>query len=249
MPSNAPLWKGYSGLIETPKSGSFDYSDRITFVQEFEGTVSDVRIYASLHPRGSLYTIVGLTGAFFVEKTTVAPDRGGRATATTSYLYLGLTPPDEWSVTPFEINPALSRNELFSALTSHDLQLARAAFTSAQAKGQDSINNAIAGSTNAALTQLLVNKWLKGVETFYLAGLKYQWTQFLYSMAGIFLREGGYRETPGGPGVYPSGMTWLRQCDEVVWNNGIYRVTRTWVGGPSYDSGLWDPDIYPITPR
>src|SRR5258708_7764690 len=153
MPAHTPLWKGYSGLIETPKSGAFEFTERITFTQEFEGTVADARAYASLHPRGSLYTIGGLTGLFFVEKTTVMPDRGGRATATTNYLWLGLTPPEEWSVTPFEINPALSRNVEFSALTTDDLKKAKASFTAAQALGQTSIDNAIAGSTNAALTQ------------------------------------------------------------------------------------------------
>jgi hypothetical protein len=238
-----PIFKNYTGLIYTAQNGAFDFSERIYYTEELQGTVEDARSYADTHPRGALWTIIGLSGVFCVEQTGVSGSRGGIGTVTVKYVWLNSVPPDEWSVTPFEISPPIERANYFSALTLNDLKLAKGSFVSDQMTGQATLDNASAASPNATLIQSLITKWLRGEETFYVAGLKYQWTAYFTTLSGVTFRRGGYVETPGGPGAYPANFTWLRQSDEIVWNNGMYRLTRTWIGAPS-SIGLWDSDLY-----
>lgn len=242
-----PIFKNYAGLVATSKSGSFTFAERIGYREQLRGTKADALAYGDLHHRGSLWTIPGLAGTFCVEQANVDPDEksGSIGLVEVSYVWLNSVPPDEWNCSPYEINPALERNGFFTALTLDDLRKAKASFTAAQALGQTSIDNAIGGTTNATLTQNLVNKWLRGQETFYMAGVKYQWKAYYTTMSGVILRRGGYIELPGGPGVLGPGFTWLRQCDEDGYNNGLYWVGRTWIGAPT-SAGGWDTDIYGI---
>lgn len=234
-----------AGLIETPRSGTMKYGERITYAQEFEGKAALVRAFADIHPRGSLWVIPylsNLNAVFIVEDCTCQVDRGGKGTVTINYNFLGSVPPDEWAVTPFEINPPIERHPYFATLTPDDLTKARSLFTSISAQGYSAVQSAIAAATNSSLISQIVAKWLLGEETFYLAGVKYQWTSYHYSLLGIPIRAGGYRETPFGPGVAPL-MQWLRQADEIVWANGLYKLTRTWVGAPTW-AAYWDTDLY-----
>lgn len=242
-----PILKNYTGLIYTPKSGNFTFAERIFYTEELRGAVSDARIYAENHCRGTLWSIAGFNGVFCVEQSDTSDETGGIAIVSVKYVWLSSVPPDEWSVTPFEINPPIERCQFFSALTQNDLQLARGSYASDQATGQATLLAQAAASPNAALITSLITKWLRGEETFYMAGLKYQWTAYFTTLNGVLLRRGGYTETPGGPGVLPANFIWLRQCDELVWNNGIYRLTRTWIGAPT-SIGLWDSDLYGSNP-
>lgn len=238
-----PIFKNYSGLIATPQSGAFTFGERIYYIETLQGAYADALAYGDSHHRGSIWTIAGLAGVFCVEEGNVNRDRGAIGTASVKYVWLNSVPPDEWSCTPVQDNPPIERSTFFSALTSDDLKKARASFVAAQALGQTSIDNAIAGSANGTLIQKLVNKWLRGETTLYGAFSRYQWKAYFTSMSGIILRRGGYIETPGGPGVLPPGFTWLRECDDDGWNNGLYWVNRTWLGGPDLLGG-WDTDTY-----
>ena len=249
--AGTPNWRGYTDgtLIETPRSGAFKMAERITFVQEFEGKYGDAFIYTNAHPRGSLWYISIASGnisnaVFYVEDSALVtdPKTGSKATVTVNYVYLASVPPDEWSLTPFEVNPPIERHSYFSALTQADLKKARTSYNSATAAGQTSIDAAIAGTSNATLCQALVNKWLRGEETFYLAGFKCQHTMY-YGTVPTGISKGGFIQTPFGTfsGNVPSGLAWLRQADELVWNNGLWKLTQVWVGAPS---GWWDSDLY-----
>jgi hypothetical protein len=94
-----------------------------------------------------------------------------------------------------------------------------------------------------AVMNMLIEKLTKGQETYYLAGLKYTWTRHFYDPQAI--NRGGYIEQPGGPlaGYLPYDFDWLRNCDrqQPVGTGGVYKVTYSWVGGPS---GHWDRDLY-----
>lgn len=256
MSAPTAIWKGPdpvrfpTGVVETPQSGTLKYAERVTYQQEYKGSLANCQSYGGLFPRGAVYTITGFAGTFYVEDTTITSDRGGRGKVAINWVWLGSVPPAEWSVTPFEINPRLERHSYFSALTKDDLSKAYRSFSAPNATFQTAVDAVIETVTNATLVKALLEKWFKGEETFYLAGLKYQWTHYAVSLGGILLRQGGYRETPGGPGfsagALPPSMAWLRQCDETVWQNGLYRITSSWIGGPS---GWWDTDLYGTTPR
>jgi hypothetical protein len=106
----------------------------------------------------------------------------------------------------------------------------------------------ITDSTQLAMAQNLVAKWLKGEETFYLAGWRYTYEVFSYTAPTI--NRGGVPGTPGGPlaSHLPSGVSWLRLADDLD-PSGVagsaYKLTVTWLGGPIYGGvGYWDSDVY-----
>lgn len=246
MAANLPIWKGTppGSLVETPGSGALKLAERVTLTKNYEGRLADCYTYAFLVPRGtySMFSLNGILRPFVVEEASVATDRGSKGAVTVTWLLQSVVPPDEHSVVPFEVNPPTERAPYFTTLTKDDLSKARAVFTAANAQGKTAVESAIEGTTNKVLTKALVNKWLKGQETFYQAGIKYQWTLFSYSAPLATI--GGYRQAPGGPfaAFLPGSMSWLRQCDEVVFSNGLYKLTRTWLGALA---GWWDTDIYP----
>ena len=245
----APIWKGLPGgaLTETPESGGLVMAERCTYTQALRGRKSDAYTFALAHPRGSQwYLSLGDSfgeGLFYVEDCNVATDKGGKGTVTTKYVYLGIVPPDEFSLPPFEVNPALQKHPFFATLTEDDLAVARQSYNAATANGQTSLKNAITGRPNADLITKLINKWLKGEETYYLAGYTFMHTVFFSTAPSE--SKGGFIENPWGSFagyVSASGLQWLRKADEVGWSNGLWKLTRTWIGGPA---GHWDTDLYP----
>ena len=247
MPANPPIWKGYSAgnLIETVGSGTIHCAERVTYKQQFAGRKADAIAFALAHPRASQWWLLvnGAYGLFYVEESNCETEKGGKGIVTVTYTYLGIVPPDEFALTPFEINPAIQKNLFFAGLTDDDVKAARQAFDSATSQGQTSITNAISTRDNAGLILELVNKWLRGEETYYLAGFTFAHTLF-FSAAPIG-DKGGYIQQPYGPFspyVAQSGIQWLRLADEVTWSNGLWKLTRQWKGGPE---GQWDTDLYP----
>lgn len=243
------------GIVATPNSDQFRLAERIFYIQEFEGAKNAIFTYCNMFSRGSLWTIAGYGGAFWVEETTITPSKGNKSVGRITYAWTGSVPPPEWSITPFEINPALPRHPFFAALTSDQIQQVYQDFQTTNAQGLAALAAAIAASPNKTLQGALLTKWIQGKETWYLAGFKYVWSQFYTSFSGTVLR-GGYRENPilsvngAGPGssYVPQGSGWdyLRDADEMVWSNGLFRVTRTWIGAPG---GIWDTDLYTTTPQ
>ena len=262
MAANSVIWKGNGALagqpgplVPTPESNSLKFAERITYTERLAGRFNDAFLYANAHHRGSVWTIqvgtgfAAIVGYYSVEDSSVESAKGGKGVVTVNYLSLNVMPPDEFSLTPFEIQPPIEKHVYFASLTDADRKKAKAAFNSATAAGSTTIMAAIAGITgeNASIRQArtlaLVNKWLKGEENFYLAGLKFQHT--MHSYIAPAASEGGFIQFPFGTFsgyVSAAGMSWLRQSDEVIWNNGLWKLTRTWLGAPS---GQWDPDLYP----
>lgn len=262
MAANSVIWKGNGALawqsgplVPTPESNSLKFAERITYTERLAGRFNDAFLYANAHHRGSVWTIqvgtgfAAIVGYYSVEDSSVESAKGGKGVVTVNYLSLNVMPPDEFSLTPFEIQPPIEKNIYFASLTDADRKKAKAAFNSATAAGNTAITAAIEGITGEgaslrqARTLALVNKWLKGEENFYLAGLKFQHT--MHSYIAPAASEGGFIQFPFGTFsgyVSSAGMSWLRQSDEVIWNNGLWKLTRTWLGAPS---GQWDPDLYP----
>ena len=167
MPVNPAKWAGSLSpiaLIPTAESGAFKFAERITYTEQLAGKYNDAFTYANSHHRGSIWTIsVGTApfatvGQFCVEDSALESQKGGKGIVTVNYLYLGVTPPDEFSVTPFEISPPIEKNKYFKDLTQADLNRARQAMNAGTAGAASVIANAIEQATNKTLTQALVTK-------------------------------------------------------------------------------------------
>lgn len=255
-----PIFKGPdlarypSQLVPTPEDGSFRFAERLFYTKEVRGPQAQALIFAQLFTRGTVWALPPLNGFFWVEETTVTPEKGGISKVRTTFAWTGIVPVHEWSITPFEINPPLVRHPFFSTLSANDIQQVWSTFQTISAQGLAALQAAIAASGDSTLQTSLLVKMLQGKETWYLVGIKYVWTQYYTSWTGL-TRRGGFREQPYlsvdgvGPGTaYLPRTSWdyLREADEMVWNNGLYKVTRTWLGAPG---GFWDSDLYGTTPQ
>ena len=248
MASNNPIFRGSTGLTAIADSEALNYSDRLTYTQVFRGPKAASFTFIDLHYKGSIWSlsIYGSSALnFVVDSATLEPERGGIAKVTVNYTLIdGLTVPvDQFNLSPFEDNPPIEKNPYFASLTNADLQKAKASYEAASAAGQTSVNNIIATVTHSALITALVNKWLKGEQTYYLAAMKFQHTLHSYSQPTAVL--GGFRQTPTGSfsSAAPGSMSWLRLADELSWDNGVWKLTRTWLGATGTPG--WDSDLYP----
>ncbi len=125
--------------------------------------------------------------------------------------------------------------------------------------------NDIADADVKAQSKELLSKLRKGIDSFYLAGFKVTWSQYFFTP--VDLNPGGFIQDPvtdgglpeyfwkdvGGnnifeflaatvnPNIYADGLSWLRQCDTFSYTRTIFKITRSWIGGPL---GKWDEQIY-----
>ena len=241
--AGTPTWVGPTNqLLEMPDSPVYDLGQtNPTCTRTYMGP--HALVLASILPRGTVGT--GVMAGWIVTRCNAARQRGALGKLVITYGANGTAsgqqlPPDEFNITPFEVNPRLELNKRyqaggFMALTDADFQIIDTAL-----KAFDK-----PGTTNITLTgaqQDLFNKKKRGTTNFYLAGFKYTWTRSYYLLTGV-ANVGGYIETPGGPlaSFIPYAFSSLRQADDIKWTGALYKYTQSWLTAPA---GHFDPDLY-----
>jgi hypothetical protein len=246
------VWKGKPSLVaagtsialvESPTSPVYSFGDKNTCTRTFRASFAICLTWA---PRkGATGTGILALPGYTVMKSTCSKQSRGIGELVVEYeassAASGATlPPDKFSLEPFEVNPKVEQHQYFSALSVTDREKVRAWVDAAEEATRAENKGKITGA-NSALMLALGEKILKGVETFYMAGVKYTWTTSLWTVPA--LSAGGYVETPFGP-MAPylgTGFSWLREADSCNYTGSYYELTRSWMGGPS---GHWDPDLY-----
>lgn len=250
------VWKGpTNGLVMTPDSPKFVYTDRVRVTDIYMGPQS--LCAANMLPRGTFGS--GFRGGWVVNQCTMDTMRGtiGKLTFEWEAGGGGATQPlpvGSFSLKPQELYPKIERAACFAGITYATVNAAYLALNSATNSGgtQIATSTALAGwvtdPTQLTLANNLVAKLLMGEDTFYLAGWRY--TYEVYSYSPPYISRGGVPGTPGGPlaGALPSGVSWLRladDCDPAGVAGSMYKLTVTWLGGPVYGGvGYWDSDVY-----
>lgn len=247
MPAAPTYVPAAPSLVEDPASPILGFSDKITRTRIYRGKYADC--VAAAKYQGTAGT--GDDAGYVVTKSTVLKERGeaGRLTIEWEASEIGGTtplPPDEVAVAPGNSSPRIELHSFFASLANNTVEVSGETYAEFAAA-----RNAAAASTAAerkkwfdplsALGQSLVAKMERGNETFYLASLRYSWVTHYWTAPVIF--RGGYLEDPGGPlsGYFVSDLSWLREGDDLQFANGIWRLTRTWLGAPA---GHWDSDLY-----
>jgi hypothetical protein len=242
-----PLWKpSAAGLTKTPQSGKLTLSDRSTLVDSYDGTYANC--VAAKISRGTYGT--GARADWVCTMCEVDPDRGDKARLTITWEAAGPNsgidlPSSDFDLQTQELYPKVERNAYFSGITSATLALAYTAAQGSTPQSRASANTQLAGLSDPQKTlgQKLASKLLAGTETFYLAGLRYTWWEFTWTIPT--LSAGGSLATPGGPLSGKFGtMQFLRLCDIVTpagVNGSMFKHTLTYLGGPN---GHWDSDLY-----
>lgn len=233
----------------TPESGGFTLGDRNLFVDVWAGTYADCVSGALL--RGTYGS--GARAGFVVSESVVEKMKGAWGKLTIRWEPGGasadanLLPNDEFDVSIIELYPKIERNAYFDGITRDTMALAYGAVFGATKEKRDAEWDeleALVDATQKALGEALVEKWQRGEETFYQAGVQYVWIWHSFTVPS--LSAGGFIEAPDGPmaGEF-TGLDFLRKADIIKpkgVNGSCYEIQSCWVGGPS---GYWDADLYP----
>ncbi len=253
------IWKGpTNALVATPDSGGCVVTDRIRATDVWMGTYA--QCLANLIARGTFGS--GSRSGWVVNQATVSRQRGGIGKLVIEWEAGGAyatnpLPVGSPKLTPQELYPKIERNSYFlgtsgvggaptTPIAYATLQIAYNALYNATQTG-----SAGAATTGSALTgdQLLhynklLAKLLRGEETYYLAGWRYTYEIYSYTLPALF--RGAIPQTPGGPlaGSLPGGLSWLRLADDLDpagVAGSMWKRTLSYLGGPN---GQWDTDIY-----
>ena len=105
------------------------------------------------------------------------------------------------------MNPRVERHPNVAGLATETLGKVRASIYGASQIAMDEAKDAIyalPASPDGDKAVILLDLLKKGVETYYLAGLRYTWISSYFTVPALSL--GAYREVPGGPmaGLLPA---------------------------------------------
>lgn len=222
--------QGSTALEERFDSPVFEFGEQITRTNTYTGPWSTVA--SNIKLRGTVVT------GWVIEKSTAQKTTGDNGILTDIWKPYGTgdLPLDEEECSAVELNPALAKHPFFEDLTKEDLANAEAYLSASTDTARNDADAAI-----STLGSSYIDKRQRGNENYYLAGLKYVVSTSYWTLPTLTI--GGFIDTPDGPhdSSLPASFDWLREADTFKWDNGSFRVTRTWRGAPT---GHWDTDLY-----
>ena len=261
MSAPTPIWKPSApGLIEQAESGKITFAETATLTKVYKGKYADC--FAGTLPRGTIGSS-GITTGLIVQNCEVTPERGGAARLQIVWGGFSdtgggpgtIVPADEFDLDPFELNPAVEKNprfrDLYPEAPSLDLRKfqnkiiqATQGSTSDERDEFEADVYALMGSAEGDQAIMLLKMLKRGVTSFYLAGFRYSWNSYSFSMPAV--TPGGFRSAPGGPmaaAISALNLSCLREADALGGAaNGYYKLRRNWLCGPA---GHWDSFLYP----
>jgi len=261
-----------SALVAAPDTGDISVSDRIVLTDIYKGTYTTAR--ANILIRGTYGS--GSRLGWVVTSSRLDSERGRIGKLTINWEPGGpdadpsFLPLDDFDTQPVELYPKAERHPNFSSLPTGPItprtislayQYARGASDQYRSGGLDQINGlptyygGALGTDQKDYALALALTLLRGEESYYLAGLKYQHVWHSFSLPPYtttepapddHLTRGGFVQNPRGPlvGGFPPNMQWLRLADApqcIGANGSCYKITSTWIGAPD---GHWDSIFY-----
>ena len=238
---STPTYKNLSALVELDESRRRENSQNgSTETRIYIGT------YAVAAAAQKAYGTIGtgdLSG-YLIKSSTVEPMRGLLGKLVDVWSAGGEDgnpstnplPSDQVSVSGTNQSPKTERNPRYLSLETIAGELER---VETAIKGSAQGQRDAAYSALSATGQELVDKIRRGNESYYLASLSYSWVTHSYTLPTMY--RGGWVEAPGGPlaGYFVGDIAWLRTSDDLQYSNGIWALTRTWLGADA-----WDADLY-----
>ncbi len=191
---------GGTWLEELPDSPTINRGEQITVVHRFSTNYLQALDILRNHPRGTLIETPDVVPELYkVLETQVQYSEGDRAVVsiTSEGAGGGLdVPPDEYSIEVVEFNPSLLKHPRYAPLTRTQLYYIQAA-----SQSQDflrltdftSVLGTLQNQKNQAATELRI-KLQKGIDSFYLAGFKINYTH--YSYEPLPMNPGGVIDDP-----------------------------------------------------
>jgi hypothetical protein len=248
---SAPIFIGSSQYVECPDSPRIIRDKRIQMIRKYEGEMS---VLVTVAQNAAYRGAVWISG-WVVTHSELERARGSRGvlTITMDCTADETLPPDEADLSTVDLDPQIERHPIFHSLTYAEITIVRNVFDSMTKDGQDSNKNILdSHSANKDIMLLLLDKYKQGMETYKLAGWKYTWGSYWYTLPTLI--TGYYQELPTGGPLYDDlptdSVSWLRAPDTVTFQStqeAVKRLVRTWYGAPIVsDVSHWDNDIYPL---
>jgi hypothetical protein len=228
-------------FVEMPDSPAYHFGEKPTLTRRWRGTYA--QIIAQMPAIGSV------DGSWTVRSVDPQKQPGDQGMVSVTYEGTGAgvgdntLPADEADLQGSDMSPRLERHPRYAPITEAGMKLVRTAVDSPEQALADA---ALAELSGSALALELIEKLLRGQETYYLASYTYTWTSFSWTFP--VATPAGKRQAPLGPyaaylaPLTGAGWSWLRVADN-VYGTGMYRTTRVWMGAPG---GHWDEDIYEL---
>ena len=275
-------------FYEMPNSPSIEKSEQATIAHKFVMDWGTGKTLLSAISRGSILTdSFGNVSRVLSNRIDYLKGDYCQQSVTAEGVSFNI-PPDEFDIEVLEFNPALQKHPRYAGLNQAGTspggtkyaawQLVAIILQAVQQQmanagplmittGSNSFDNLTGGtglSTDPILNQAgheLYNKLLKGIDTFYLAGLRVRYSTFNFYPQNIDF--GGRIEDPvngGGlpyyfwsndgtgspksniftalasllsPQFYGNGISWLREADSQGYQRTWFRKTSSWIGGPA----------------
>ncbi len=252
---------------ELPDSPKFSRGEQMTCVHTWECDQVTASVIMSVCPRGTVF----IDTFDPLSKWKVLETSSNRKTPNTWVVQIiseSITfdlPPDEFSIEVVEFNPSLTKHPRYAPLTKTMLY-----YINAYSQSQDflrvmdfsNILTTLNGTQNRAKTELLF-KLKKGIDSFYLAGFKINYS--FYSYLPYPIDPGGRVEDPVSNGIIPyffwsldgtpstdpdnisfsslassvspilygNGLTYLRLADTDYFQRTWHRITKSWIAAPA----------------
>ena len=254
------IWRGpTNALVMAPESPTLVYTDRVRATDIYMGVQSVCA--ANMLSRGTFGS--GIRSGWVLNQCTLTTSRGNVGRLVYEWEAGGSSatqplPTGDFSLDPQELYPKVERNAYFQGtsgvyggpttpITLDTIALVYSALYNETETGRASAGAALAAITDAdqlALATKLLLKLRNGEETYYVAGWRYWYETYSYSLPTV--SRGAVVVTPGGPlaGHLPSGVSWLRLADNLTpagVNGSMYKLRVNCLGGPG---GHWDTDLY-----
>jgi hypothetical protein len=252
MYPSTPQHTQLTTLIELPESGAYELGERVQQTRIYGGKYTVC--LASALAKGTIGT--GSAAGYTVEKSTVTRKRGEQGVLTITWMAGGAgdddpgveLPPDEWSTSPQDLQRSIELLPRFSTIGPYRAGLVQQAVNGSSVEERYRAYQTLVGRVGGpastqddAEAKLLADMLISGKQTYYLAAKTYTWVTHSWFPFEEYL--GGWTESPTGPGIafQPPNLSWLRLADSQNFANGVFSLTRTWLGGPD---GHWDSIIY-----
>lgn len=250
MPA-AAKWVGPTNqLLELPESPSYELGDIVIQRRMYRCQFDYGESIIAGFSKGTAGT--GAQSGYVVSSAKLERERGDIGRITVSWGAAGSgsgqsLPADEVSVQPSNLSPRLETHPLFAPLANMEvaapdpqpvLDVAENVVRAQNADDRTFYRDQLAA---IPLALKFIEKIRQGKESWYLASLRYSWATHSWTVPTMY--RGGWIQAPLGPlaNYFVADIDWLRESDDLQYSNGIWRLTRSWLGGPL---GAWDTDLY-----
>ncbi len=230
-------------LVEQPDSPLHEFGENIVLTRTWRGP--HPACVAAAPYRSALGS--GIASGYKVAESRVARERGGIGILSVKYEINGqpsgaMLPPDDFDLSFQQLDRPLRSHSRYVTLTKEAQGYVHTAVETADtdpAHADALVRIAALPGAQEQLCYELIDRLNRGISSYLLWYPKVRRTIFSWT-APSSTSKGGFTQTPVIPGLtVPTGVTWLREGDQLNFNGTHWQLTQSWFGAPDLIPGLY----------